>query len=95
MKSYKIGQNNFKLSITVHWAITYDIKTNRCKYVYEKYIIHTVYLLHVSATHVAIFREVHYKEYIHRNITDFLEPMHRYKILSFKDNARFKIHIRA
>jgi hypothetical protein len=33
-----------------------------------KYITHTVYLLHVSATHVVIFREVHYKEYIHRNI---------------------------
>jgi hypothetical protein len=26
-----------------------------------KYIIHTVYILHVSATHVAVFREVHYK----------------------------------
>ena len=55
-----------------------------------KYIIHTVYLLHVTATHVVIFMEVHYKEYIHRNITDFLEPMHRYKMLNFKDNARFK-----
>jgi len=27
-----------------------------------EYIIHTVYLLHVSATHMAIFQEVHYKE---------------------------------
>jgi hypothetical protein len=27
---------------------------------------HAVYLVHVSATHVAIFREVHYKEYIYR-----------------------------
>jgi hypothetical protein len=33
-----------------------------------KYILHTVYLLHVSDTHVAIFREVRYKEQIHRNI---------------------------
>jgi len=31
-----------------------------------KYITHSVhvYLLHVSATHMAIFREVHYKGYI-------------------------------
>jgi hypothetical protein len=36
----------------------------------RKCIIHTVHLLHVSATHVAIFKEVHYKEYIHRNITE-------------------------
>ena len=34
-----------------------------------KYIIHTVYLLHVSATHMAIFTEMRYKEYLHRNIT--------------------------
>jgi hypothetical protein len=27
----------------------------------RKFITHTVYLLHVSATHVAIFREVSYK----------------------------------
>jgi hypothetical protein len=27
----------------------------------RNYIIHTVYLLYVSATHVAIFSEVHYK----------------------------------
>jgi hypothetical protein len=36
-----------------------------------KCIMHSVYLLHVSATHVAIFREVHYREYIHRNVTEF------------------------
>jgi hypothetical protein len=33
----------------------------------HKCIIHTVYLLRVSATHVANFREVHYKGY--KNIT--------------------------
>jgi hypothetical protein len=41
-----------------------------------KYIIqthtHTVYLLHVSATHVAILREVYYKGQIHRNFTFML-----------------------
>jgi hypothetical protein len=34
-----------------------------------EYIIHTVYYLHVSAIHVAIFREVLYKGYIHLNVT--------------------------
>jgi len=29
-----------------------------------KYITHSVYLLYVSATHMAIFREVYYKGYI-------------------------------
>jgi hypothetical protein len=32
--------------------------------------MHTVYFLHVSATHFVIFREMHYKEYIHQNITE-------------------------
>jgi hypothetical protein len=34
-----------------------------------KYIPNAVYLLHVSATHVAIFREVYYKGYIHTSLT--------------------------
>jgi hypothetical protein len=40
-----------------------------------------LYFLHVSAAHVAIFREVHYKEYIHRTITKVFEPLHGYKML--------------
>jgi hypothetical protein len=28
-----------------------------------KFIIHTLYLLHVSATHVAIYSDLHYKGY--------------------------------
>jgi hypothetical protein len=45
-----------------------------------KCIKYTVYLLHVSATHVAIFRDVLYKEYIHRNITyEIFFLMHLYK----------------
>jgi hypothetical protein len=31
---------------------------------------HKKYNLHVSATHAAIFREVHYKEYIYRNMKE-------------------------
>jgi len=46
------------------------------------YIIHTVYLLHVSATDVAIFKEVHYKGLIHQNITEVSEPMHRYECIT-------------
>jgi hypothetical protein len=38
-----------------------------------KYAIHIVYLLHVSATHVAIFREVHYEGCVHRNVTEYRE----------------------
>jgi hypothetical protein len=59
----------FKCSITLHWRIRYDIKTNKCTSVW-KCIIHTIYLLHVSATHVAISSEVHYKECVYRNFTD-------------------------
>jgi hypothetical protein len=33
-----------------------------------KYIIHTVYFLQVSATHVTIFREAYHKGQIYRNI---------------------------
>jgi hypothetical protein len=35
-----------------------------------KYILNILYLLDVSATHVAIFREVHYQEYVYKNITE-------------------------
>jgi hypothetical protein len=39
---------------------------------------------------VAIFREVHYKGQTDQNITEVFEPMHRYKILNFKNNIWFK-----
>jgi hypothetical protein len=55
-----------------------------------KYITHTVCLLHISATYVAILREVHYKGKIHRNVKEVSEPKHRYKILHFKNNTCFK-----
>jgi hypothetical protein len=55
-----------------------------------KCVIHTVYLLHVSATHVAIFREVHDRKYMYLTLTEFMEAMHRYKILNFKNNTQFK-----
>jgi len=49
------------------------------------YIIHTLYLLYVSVTHVAVFSEAQYKGQLYR--------MRRYKALSFKSSAWFKIHI--
>jgi hypothetical protein len=56
----------------------------------RKCIILTVSLLQVSATNAAIFREVHYKEYI-KILQKLIELMHRYKILNFK-NIWFKIY---
>jgi len=43
----------------------------------RKYVIHTVYLLCVSTTHVVIFKEVNYKDQIYRKITETAEPNHR------------------
>jgi hypothetical protein len=45
---------------------------------YYKYII----LLHVSATLVAILRQVHDKGWIYRDITKVCEPTRRCKMLS-------------
>jgi hypothetical protein len=56
--------------------------------------MHTIYLLHVLAAPVAMFREVHYKGQIHQTIKEAFVPMHRYKILNFKNYAVFKIHIK-
>ena len=58
-----------------------------------KYIINTAYLPHVSATHVAILREISYTGWVHRDITNVCELMNRYKILSSK-NTWFKTHIK-
>lgn len=40
--------------------------------VYDKHV------LHVSITHVTIFKEKHYKLSIHRNITQVFEAVHKY-----------------
>jgi len=58
-----------------------------------RYIINIVHLLHVSATHVAIFREMSYTAWLHRDITNVCELMNRCKIPSSK-NMLFKIHIK-
>jgi hypothetical protein len=42
----------------------------------SKYIIHNVYLLHVSATHVANFRDVYYKRQVNSNITEVILSMY-------------------
>ena len=60
----------------------------------QSYIIYTACLLRVSATLVVILRGVHYKRYN----TKRFEPMHKYKILSFKMCAskyiiKYKIEI--
>ena len=67
--------------------------TNVDNCVRVSYIINTVFLLHVSATLVAILREMHYKGWTNRDITKVCEPMHICKILSF-NNTWFKINIK-
>jgi len=48
-----------------------------------------VYILHVSAIYMVIFREVRHDGQIHRNITEVFEPMHKYNI----SLQRYKINI--
>ena len=47
------------------------------------YITNAVFLLHVSATLVAVLREVHYNGRIYRDITNVCEHMHRCKKIRF------------
>jgi hypothetical protein len=39
----------------------------------RKYIVNIVYLVHVSATHLAILREVRYKAWIYRGTQKFVK----------------------
>jgi len=57
--------------------MTLPTPTNAHTPIKPSFIINTVFILHVSATHVTIFREVLYKGLIHRNITEVLEPIER------------------
>jgi len=50
-------------------AFKCDTRTNKSPLSVWECMIHTVYLLHVSVIHMAIFREVHYRGHVHRNIT--------------------------
>jgi hypothetical protein len=72
-------------------TIRCDIETNECTQVYYSisYTRSTSYMFRPL-----ILIEVHYKEYLHRNITYVFERVHRYKILNFKNSAWFKIHIK-
>jgi hypothetical protein len=71
----------------VHWAIRYETKAQKMQVGVWKYIIHNVYLLHVSANHMAIWKEVHYKGYI-EILQKFFYPMHRY-LQAPKKNMKF------
>ena len=74
------------------WTVArYSSETNKCMLSVWMYIINTVYLLHVLATHVAILREMSYTEWVHWEITNVRELMNRCKILSSKDTC-FKLH---
>ena len=65
---------------------------NAHKCIKATYVIHNVYLLHVSASLAVILGEVRYKVSIHRHIIKLCELMPMCKILSF-NNTCFKIHI--
>jgi len=56
------------------------VPTNAHLYTKISYITNVAFLVHVSAIHVTIFREVHYKRWVHRDITKVCDPMHRCKI---------------
>lgn len=49
------------------------------------YITNVAFLLHISVIFVAIFWEVRYKLWIHQDITNVCDPMHRCKILRFNN----------
>ena len=57
-----------------------------------KYIVNIVSLELVSATQVVILREVRYKGWLQRDVTEVCEPVHGRKVPSFK-NAWFGVHI--
>jgi hypothetical protein len=65
--------------------------SNAHKCVTLPYITNIIFLLHVSATLVAILREMHYKGWACQDITEVCKPMHICKILSF-NNTWFKIY---
>jgi uncharacterized MnhB-related membrane protein len=56
--------------------MTLPTPTNAHKPIKLSYIINTIFILHVSATHVTIFREALLKGLIYRNITEVLEPIY-------------------
>jgi hypothetical protein len=73
-------QQNKRFDMVMELTNAYNRLRVRCDilyYIILYYIIHTVWLLHISAAHMAILSEVHGKGYI----TKRFELMHKYKIL--------------
>ena len=67
--------------------------TNALRYIkYVFYIRNLLCLLHVAVTLMAVFREVRYRGWTYRDITEICEPMHGCEVPYFK-NTCFKIHI--
>jgi len=61
----------------------------------HQYILYTPYISYMRRPlNMTFLRKVHYKGQIRRNIAEVFEPMHRYKILNFKNNTWFIIHIK-
>jgi hypothetical protein len=83
--------NQLQLNIYHIYHIMYQNKQlHECVWIYIK---HTLYVPHISVTHVAILMEVHYTGYIYRDIREVMNQYTDERILSFKI-AWFKIHFK-
>jgi len=69
------------ISIYYNWVTT---PTNAHKYINVSYILNIILFLHVSATLVAVVKEVHYKGWIYLDTADVCAPMHRLKMIGLK-----------
>ena len=68
----------------------YDVKTSKYTLMYKS-ILHTVCLLNVSVTHVAIFKGCITNNGYVKILRNFWNQ-HRHKKVNFKNNTWFKIH---
>jgi len=67
------------ISIYCSWVTT-PASAHKC--INVSYILNIILFLHVSASLVAILKEVHYKGWIYLDITDVCAPMHGFKVMS-------------
>jgi len=74
---------DFYRSIRTEHVYMVTKPTNAHKYIKIYCIINIVFLLHVSATLMAVLREVHNKEWIYLDTTKVCELIHGCEILSF------------
>ena len=64
-----------------NWLTT-PINAHKC--INVPYVVNIILFLHVSATLVAVVKEVHYKAWIYLDTADVCEPMHGFKMIGLK-----------